>query len=257
MSSLRGRDDEDDPALRARMRDMQEEQEALSGELRTITSEIRRRAQALPDNPDLEKLRTTAMEFADAVEASRALDTMGEAADSLEGFQGTRAEAAAGEAARILKSFIRECESGGDMSGKACKLAFGPTLSKMASMTLQQMLGASSGGMGYGLAGVGGGADGYSMPFSGRQDVGIYGANPLPAQASSESGDGRADQGAFSTTPGGGDMENQIDAQDRARLTYGGAPLSGVPQQHRAHLRAYFKRVAEETSRDMGPGTGR
>ena len=256
MSSLRGRDDEDDPALRARMRDLQEEQSALSGELRTITSEIRRRAQALPDDPELTTLRETAVAFADAVEASSALDMMGESRDSLESSQGTRAAAAAGEAARILKSFIEESAAGSGKSAGACELAFGPMLMKSAGMTLGQMLGGGAGGMGYGLAGIGAGADGYSMPSSGRANVGIYGPNLLPARMSSQAGDGSADQGMVFVTPGGGDMGDQIDTQDRARLTYGGAPLSGVPPQYRAHLRAYFKRVADETSRDMGPGTG-
>ena len=259
MSDLKGRDGEAEPALRVRMQDLLGEQRALEEELKATLEGIRARAAELPEDPELDRLRSTAVEFADAVQASRALPAMSEAMQGLEAGQGTAAHAGAAEAAEVLQSFIERCKA---CAGACqCELAFEPTLQEAAAATVEQLLQAARLGMGRpggtagtGAAGagmgrgIGAGAGGYSVRSNTPANVGLYGpANMAQARMSAAGGTADATPGLF-WEAGGGGMEGEIGAPERADIPYGGVALQAVPPGHRQRVRDYFRRVAEETS---------
>ncbi len=72
MASLEGVNGQDDPAAKARMRELEEEQRQIREDLRTLLDKIDSDAAQLPDDPKLETLRTTAKRFAQAVRESPA-----------------------------------------------------------------------------------------------------------------------------------------------------------------------------------------
>jgi chemotaxis protein histidine kinase CheA len=245
-SELKGRDNPDDPALKARMRDLTDEQRALEQELNTVLQEIRNRAQELPDDADFARLKQTALQFVDAVEASRAQPAMMEAANALEGFQGTEALARATEAADVLESFIGQCKPGATQ--QQGQLVFGPSRAPAAATTIQQLL--QSAGLpspaGRGQRGIGSGAGGYSMWAGTLNNVGLYG--PLPR------GGGRGQEerpqvsGAFSAEPAGGRGVGGITVKPASSGAAEALPLQALPPRLRDGVQAYFRRVAEETS---------
>lgn len=243
MADLKGRDDERDPALRVRMADLQGEQEGLREELRAILDDIRARAGELPEEAELNKLRTSALEFADAVESSRALPAMDEAGQGLQALSGSQALRGASEAADVLDSFITRCRGAAQMAGRACELAFVPSLQECASTTVAQLLGRMGGGMGLG---IGAGAGGYSTRSNTPARVGLYG----PAMASLQvSGMGRDSHApAFPYEATGGVAAGGIEGPGREDAAYGGAAVQAIPARYREHVRRYFQRVAQETS---------
>jgi len=244
MSNLKGQDRVEDPSVRVRMRDLRDEQRELAAELQLILEEIQRRAQALPEDEKLEKLRQTAQQFARAVEESRALPAMGEAAAALEEFQGTQGSARAKEAADVLERFVGRCQAGAEGAGQACEFAFAPARQPSARLTVGQLL--QAGGMGTGYGQVGTGMGGYSMRTAAVPNVGVYGPATLAA------GMGESDQDVvppgFALDATGGDAGKGITPEAREQISYEAIPLQGVPPEHREGVRAYFKRVAEETS---------
>ena len=90
LTSLKGHDREDDPASKARMRDLEAEQKQIRSELGRLLDDIEEHARLLPDDPQLAKLRETAQEFAAAVRASGAAEAMTDAEEALAAFAGTR-----------------------------------------------------------------------------------------------------------------------------------------------------------------------
>ena len=246
MSELKGREGAADPSARARMRDLQDEQTAALEELQALLRDIRYRAAELTDEEDFKKLRWTAMDFADAVEASRAVPAMMELDSALQDFRGSDALARSTEAAEVLESFIGRCKGGAEGSKDVCDLAFGPSLSESAALTAEQLLQGSGLGMG-GRFGGGAGASGYSMRSATMRNVGLYGPAFNRQQGMSE-GDRRAAPGAIISEPAGGQGEGGIARKPRSEREYEALPLHGVPPRDREHVRAYFERVAEETS---------
>ena len=71
MTALKGHDAEDNPALKARMRDLEEERRKIRDDLHELLGAIEDHVARLPDDPRLDKLRSTATEFVEAVRASR------------------------------------------------------------------------------------------------------------------------------------------------------------------------------------------
>jgi hypothetical protein len=244
-AALKGRDGTDDPALRARMRDLRDEERANQEELDTILQEIRNRAAALPDDPDFAKLRETAAQFADAVEASRARPALAETSDALDAFRGTEAAERATEAADILESFIKKCFPEPGPMGE-CKLAFGPLRSTAAGATAQQLLAASGLATGQGEQGAGSGRGGYSMRTSTLKNVGVYG--PAPRGGAGGRENAREVAGAAAGEPVGGSNVGGMTMGPGASGGSEALPLQALPPRHREGVRAYFRSVAEETS---------
>ncbi|HEV3022117.1 MAG TPA: hypothetical protein VGX76_06605, partial [Pirellulales bacterium] len=121
LSSLAGRDREDDPALKARMRDLETEQRGLREELGRLLDDIENHAARVPDEEEFRELVATALQFADAVRSSGANESMASGESGLAAFSGTQGHAGAKQAADILEQFVKRCEGMGNACEGACK----------------------------------------------------------------------------------------------------------------------------------------
>lgn len=247
LASLKGRDGEDNPALKARMRDLEAEQRQIREDLGTLLDDIESHAAALPDDPKLAKLRETAQQFVKDVRASGAMEKQSEAEAALAEFAGTRAYERAKEAADILARFVKSCQGMGGAAG-GC-LAFQPGLSLCLGDSVSQLLAEMGLGMGMGGGfGMGAGAGGgYSVQRWG-QGMGLYGSMPGMGDPLGEGG-GR-------DGPQGGGQPGELGPQanpDEAALFHGpaeggagGTGEGAVPVQYRRRVGQYFQRIAEE-----------
>jgi predicted Zn-dependent protease len=241
MKELETADGKDDPQAKARMRDLQEEQEKTRQDLRDLLDDIQDHAAKLPDDPKLDDLRKTAKVVADAVEKSDALSSMQQAEDALNDFSGSRASAAAHEAATTLASFISRCDGMGD---KACKaLNFQLKLADKLGNSVEQLLAAS------GLPSdgkLGSGRGGYAAMRSSLKNVGLYGNVPIVGKESSKSGGGQSDRGIAENdngqpNPNANDGSNPSGANNAS-----GESDPAVPPEYRQRVGDYFRRVADE-----------
>src|SRR5262249_43877695 len=142
----------DDPSAKARMRDLQTEQQKVRDDLRDLLADIENHAALLHvdtpkgEKPDetvsskLEELRKSAQDFVRAARQSGAAEQMAEAEQKLEEFSGSPAVVKSREAAATLESLIAQCKSMGDQ-GEA-QLKFQPTLSQSLGNTVDQLLAA-------------------------------------------------------------------------------------------------------------------
>ncbi len=244
MAEFKGHDGEDNPALKARMRDLEEEQRNLLAELQDLTRSITEHAAQLPDDPQLQKLRDTANAFAEALRDSGADEAMDNASSALGELAGTRGYEQATRAADILEGLISKCKGMGGQC-KGC-LAFNPSLSQCMGNTPSQLLA----GMGFGNGNASGGGSGAGSGYSVRRGggrMGLFGG--LPGMASMQgfgagqkaNGEGRA--GAWGQA---GDADRPqifpVDADPRAT----GASEGSVPASYRQRVGQYFLRIAEE-----------
>ena len=126
LASLKGRDGEDNPALKARMRELEEEQQQIRADLTSLLGDIEDHVERLPDEPQFDRLRQTAAKFVKEVRASGAAEAMSAAEAGLAEFSGTRGHEKAKEAADILERFIKKCSGMGGEAG-AC-LVFQPSI---------------------------------------------------------------------------------------------------------------------------------
>jgi len=249
LASLDGRDGEDNPALKARMRELEEEQAQLRNELRELLDDIEAHAEQLPDDPRLDELRQSALEFADAVRHCGASEAMVDAETGLAEFSGTRGHAGAKEAADLLEQFLSQCQGmGGQCEG--CLPEFSPSLGQCLGQTLQQMMGDMGFGMGNkpgsGMGQAAGG--GYSSARSGLQNVGMYGGMPLMDQPSmqgglSETSQSAAGQAAEFAQPGEQDA-GLYGARQPGQ--FGGSGEAVVPLRYQRKVGRYFQRLADE-----------
>jgi hypothetical protein len=257
MASLRGRDGQDDPVLKARMRDLEDQQRQIREDLNVLLEDIGNHTAELPDEPEFDKLRQTAAKFVKAVRSSGALEAMSQAESALAEFSGTRAHAKAKEAAEILAKFIRICDAGDAEGipglGRLC-LVFQPTLLRGLGQTVEQLLAEMGlpGGGGLGGFGLGAGQGGYSARRGGN--VGLYGS--LPGMDSGGQGEGQFGEGAgkgegsgSGQTRGGSnpDARTGLDQPSDPR-TAGGADAA-VPLEYRRRVSQYFQRIAEEVGK--------
>lgn len=245
LASLRGREGEDDPAIKGRMRDLEEEQQRLGLELDELLSDIERHATQLPDKPELDKLRTTAIALADKVRKSGAADAMRAAESSLAEFKPTHAGEKAREAAQILRSFIKECEDVGDRTSDCMSLIFQPSLSQSLGRTMSQLLA----GMGLGGIGMGdGGMGGYSMPRG--STVGLFGSmmgmEGLEGHGDRDAGRNVLSAGQRGDGRGEANPDQTSQADTPAPPGSGGSGEGQVPLEYRRRVGLYFQRIADE-----------
>jgi hypothetical protein len=241
MSALEA-DAKDNPGAKARMRDLEDQQEQTRRDLQKLLDDIDDAAAQLPDDPKLEQLRSTATKFSKAVRASEAQSQMTSAENALGDFQGQKGAMFAKEAARTLAKFIAECKGmNGDEEGKQCLLKFQPKLTNTLGNSIPQLLGNKQGGFGMGVGGKGG----YSARRSSLKNVGLYGTMPMRASAS-KSGDGRAQQGIGSRSDGKADNDNPDGNANASGTQAQGENDPAVPPQYRKRVGEYFRRVADE-----------
>lgn len=249
LAALKGLDGEDDPALKTRMRDLEQEQSKLHAELGSLLDDLENHAEQLPEDPELDKLRETAREFVEAVRTSGASEAMAEAEAALTEFAGTEAHRKAQEAAEILKRFLKMCEG---MSGQ-CQgcLVFQPSLSSCLGNTIAQLLGEMGLGTGMGGSGMGsGGMGGYSAR---RGGFGLYGGMPgmvgggdNPYGDSNSNGGDSGNDFVTGAMSGGQnpDASTRLGSQDAAAAA--GIGEGAIPVRYRRRVGQYFQRIAEE-----------
>jgi len=231
LAALKGRDGEDEPALKARMRDLEEEQQKIRLALGTLFDDIEDHVERLPSKPEFDELRQEATEFVKAVRASGAAQAMADAEAALAEFSGTRGHAKAQEAADILAKFVKQCDGVGTAGGLC--LRFQPTLSTGMGNTLAQL-----------LAGVGMG--------SGTGGYGLYGSVPgMFGSAFGQYGDGQGRSGRSTRRGASRDERGRSPDEDTLdeRLVPGAATGIGegaVPVRYRRQVGQYFQRINEE-----------
>jgi hypothetical protein len=244
LAAVKGKDQVDDPALKARMRDLEREQLRLRESLLELLDQIEAHAKQLPDEPDFNKLAGDAIGFAIEVRASNVEGVMIQAETALAEFSGTKGHEKAVDAARILDEFVKKCEGIGE-AGSAC-LSFQPTLSQCLGDTIAQML--ADAGLGSGQqGGFGQGqGNGYSSR-RGSRNVGIYGGMPgRTPQAGGSGGQGKEGQ------TGSGQFGSRNQANDpglvEANSAGGasGAAQGAAPLRYRQRVGEYIQRINEE-----------
>jgi hypothetical protein len=252
LAALKGHDGEDNPALKIRMRDLEQEQREIREELAALLDDIEDHVERLPDEMEFDRLRQTALKFADDLRASGAAEAMSGAESALAEFSGTRAHEKAQEAADILQKFLKMCQGGEGMgtAAGAC-LVFQPTLANCLGNTVEQLLaemglgGGGKGGMGMGSGGTGG----YS---SRRGGFGLYGG--MPGMTGALGGDygasGNPDQnppgGLVRELPGGANPDEAVWPELSAGAGAGGLGEADVPVRYRRRVGEYFRRIIDE-----------
>ncbi len=250
LASMKGQDNPADPAQRARMRDLEEEQRQTREELENLLNEIESHIAGLPlDEPKVQQLADSAREFVDAVRASGADQTMSDAEAGLSEFSGSRGADESRKAADILEKFLSKCKGMGDGSGEACQgLKFAPGEGSLGD-TLNQLL-ADAGFKPGRKPGTGTGASGgYSARRSALNNIGMYGQMPTrgnPTQASARKGK-KSQQGTI-----GGSYRDDRDNVAPSRLDphgllkAAGTSEAAIPARYRNRVEQYFRRIAEE-----------
>jgi hypothetical protein len=246
LQSLKGKDNQDDPKLKARMRDLQTEQQQLREELEKLLEDIEKHAMELPEDPQLDDLKSTAQQFALDVRASGAFEAMADAEIGLAEFSGTKGAEKSREAEQILEKFVSRCKDG--MGGK-CEgaLKFNPSLSNSLGNTCKQML---SEAMGQGSSpGQGqGSGSGYSSR-RGKNNVGMYGNMPATGQQRNGGGFGKRPQPSNpAANRGGTNRENQPTGPNASTTpgTVSGRGEIPVPPQYRKKTNDYFQRLVDD-----------
>jgi hypothetical protein len=258
LDSLRANADPKDSKTQRRIAELEAEQQQRRESLANLLDDISAHADALPDDPDFTKLKTTAKEFADAVRASQAAPSMSAAQQNLLSSDFPGAADQAKSAADILESFLSKNESMGQGACKACDLAFNPSAgSPSLGNSIQQMLammgmkpGMSPGngqGMGFGF-GAGGG---YSIRSPGPQNVGLYGALPVPQQRNSRGRGDRKTPGFATNSSASPQQAGSAAADTRAEGQAAGQAASGVPPQYRSQVAEYFRQLAEQLGEEQ------
>jgi hypothetical protein len=236
MAAIKGHDGEDNPTLKARMRDLEQEQRQIKEALAVFLENMQEHITKLPDTPDLEELRESAEKFAKDLQSSGASEAMGASEGALAEFAGTRAHKKAKEASDILNELISKCDGMGSGAGNCMKLRFQPKICNSMGNTMAQLLAGMSGG----------GGDGSGM--NGRGETGLYGGLPPSMARMGESGRGPSSRHRRGVSQPSG--ANPDDGNPRDVLVPGaaaGAAEGSVPVRYRRQVGDYFQRVAEET----------
>lgn len=234
MKTFDGKNNPDDPKMKVRMQELEEEQKQVGEQLASLLSDIQLHAANLPQLEELEKLRWTAIEFAEALYASGAAEAITAASDALAEFQGTKAVEQSQRAADILEQFISKCENmGGQMWN--CPPSFNPCLSQMKS-TMQQLLQSMKSG----------GGGGYGMFAPGSQAAGLYGQMQGMMQkrgTGQGQGNQRGKNHAYqeSDNPDHGTWSDQP-----SDASTSGSSEATVPVRYQRRVGNYFQRILEE-----------
>ncbi len=235
-------------ALKARMRDLEEEQQQLRVELEDLVEDIAQHANKLPENdPDYTDLRLSALEFVQKLRESGADDAMADAVAGLSEFSGTDGYEAAQQAADILEQFLAQGQGMGKAAGNSLRFQPGG-LGQSLSTTAQQLLadaGLNPGNKG-GQLGAGGG--GYSMRSSTLQNVGLYGGIPTLDQLGNGSGnptDGLIGSGRSASRGNRGGGATALPGPGQSTNASGGGEAA-IPLRYRRKTGRYFQQIADE-----------
>ncbi|MFN7290427.1 MAG: hypothetical protein ACK5T6_07565, partial [Pirellula sp.] len=254
MESLRESSDPNDQAAQRRMKNLESQQQALREKLNDLINTIEEEADKLPADPDLESLRSAAMEFAQAVKGSEALSEMQNSQNELLANRPQPAAESAAKAAEILKSFMQSSEDMGDKACKNCQQKFSPGMKnpqsvKDAMNQLMQMMGMKPGqsgmGSGFGMGASGVGGFGGSERSAGPSTRGMYGSLPRSRPSSGGRGEngGPTAPSDYVTTP----LETQSEkGTATARQGFTSDASNAIPSQYRQSVFQYFQKIADE-----------
>lgn len=245
--------DPNDRATQRRVAELESEQEQLKQQLEQLLGDIEDHALDLAEDSDLEKLRDTALQFADAVRDSQADKTMVQAQQQLMQDAFPDAQSSAQQAAEILEKFLNQSQGMGDKACKNCEAAFNPGGTKMGN-SMQQMMemmgmkgrsgmkpgGKPGMGMGFGAGG------GYSQRTAGPQNVGMYGSMPTPQNSPSRGKGDRQSQGvqtskAIDTNAGGSAQKETI-----AKGESSGQSMNSIPATYRSKVADYLRNLSDQ-----------
>jgi hypothetical protein len=239
LAGLKDKDHNDDPALKARMRDLEDEQRKLRNSLEALLSDIEEHAAGLPEEEELRELRESALEFVEAVRSSGAAEAMTEAENGLSEFDGARGHAGALQAADILESLIAKAGNMGQGGAANGLRRFGPSMGDAMGQSLQQMMQSGQ---------PGGGESGFGMPQN--SNVGLYGDDPN-FQESNAGGGGPRDSDRRSGSVRnardpheGGLGDRPTDAPGRRRAS--GGTDATIPLRYRRQVGRYFQKIVDE-----------
>ena len=234
MKAFDGKNNPDDPNVKVRMQELEEEQKQIGEQLETLLADIQLHAANLLQREELEKFRWTAIEFAEALQESGAAEAITAASDALAEFQGTKAVEQSQLAADILDRFISKCENmGGQMWN--CPPSFNPCLSQMKS-TMQQLLQAMKNG----------GGGGYGMFDPGSKSAGLYG-QMRGMMPKSGQGQGQGNQQGRDHAYQESDNPDQNTWSDQSSdASTSGSSEATVPVQYQRRVGDYFQRILEE-----------
>jgi hypothetical protein len=250
LGAFRGRDQENDPSAKARMRELEAEQRQVREDLWRLLDDIEEHAAKLPNTEEMQPLREQAEAFASAVRESGVDGVMKEGEASLAEFAGTSAVESAEKARDILESFIKKCNGMGDQASSCMCMGFQPTMSNCLSETASQLLAQAGFGKGRGKEngrGEGGGG-GYSARRSTLQNVGLYGNTPRESSPSQGMRSGLSNQTQSGRAQNRGSTGGDNAAGFELGNTFSGASASeaAVPPQYRRKVGRYFQRIADE-----------
>lgn len=229
-----------DEADRQQVVQLREEEAAIRRALDDLLNEIETNAESLGDDPELQELKTSSLDFVSKVRDSTIDSELSRARQSLGNFDGTKGYGSASTALEEMEKFLGQCNANGEKAGNCLKNKFAPGLpGNKAGNSLQQML--NQMGLNPGQN------SGYSTRGNSGQNVGLYGNQPF----AQPQGGGRGDQsrmvpsgggGGAMTGPPGGESEPYAELPETARTS-----LRDVPLRYRKQTERYLRRLAEQS----------
>ncbi len=245
LASLKGRRGEDDPRLKTRMRDLEEEQLELRNELSEVLENLLDHAERLSEEPELEQIAEQIRKFVRDVEDGGAQQAMSAAVAALSEFDGARGYEKAQEAADLLADFLDVCEQ---MNGACRGYMMGiPRIGDCLGNTIAQLLGEM--GWGDGAGGYGGG---HSSRSGWGRSSGLYGGLPgMDESYRNGFGEGRgrvpsSGHDGHDNGPGGVNPDQSTWNDTEAEQSAGGMGEGMIPVRYRRRIGQYFRRLAEE-----------
>lgn len=246
LDSLKQLDITNDPGIKARMRELEDEQRQIHADLDTLLKDIEEHANALSEREELENLREEALKFAEAVRAGGAEPAMSEAQAALAEYSGSRGHAKAKEAAEILEQFLSQCCNGmGQCASNA--LGFRPSLGDCMGSTLEQLMRDMNFNLGsFGMGGMGGAGDGFGAQRGGP-NVGVYGMLPGQAAFADSQGGGQGGASMYGTDGSGpgAEFDPGEGYEITAEGTVSGTGEGTVPLRYRQAVGRYLQRILE------------
>ena len=243
LSSLQGQDHVDDPTMKTRMHELEEEQRFVEESLHTLLKDIVRHAELLPDREEFTELRESALDFSDAVKNSGAMPAMIVAQSALAEYFGTMGHAKAEEAAEKLEQFLSQCEGMGQCASDC--LRFQPNMGSSLNQTLNQLLNSMGMGTGSG-SGMGSGFGINSQ--RGGPDIGLYGMLPGMGSFAERQDGGKSGAQGFGSGEGIGGMNPDVEDGYEAATegSVGGTSRGAIPLRYRQAVGRYFQRIVED-----------
>lgn len=228
-----------DAADRQQIADLRDEEAEIRKALDDLLIEIANSAEQLGDDPDLQALKASSLEFVEAVRNSVIDSELVVARGSLAADNGSEGYAHALTALQEMEKFLQQCNANGQQAANCLKNKFAPGMQGDPSGGgVEQML--SQMGLNPGQQ------SGYSMRGATGQNVGLYGNQPF----AQPQGRGRGDNGRLSPARGKSARDansNHPGSESMHELpTTSRSTSRDVPLRYRKQTQRYLRRLAEQ-----------